>query len=145
MLRVDRCGWDTEVVKSYKPERVFLACGGVPIAPQAFLENDHPNVKLWNDVIDHCADINNQKIAIIGGGVTGLELGDELTQEGKGNHVTIVEMLSSFGGTVSPMISGVLVGALQGEVRGSAQSRVVSPDQKIDCVHEGEEIHIDAV
>ena len=135
-----------EVVKSYKPERVFLACGGVPIAPQAFLENDHPNVKLWNDVIDHCADINNQKIAIIGGGVTGLELGDELTQEGKGNHVTIVEMLSSFGGTVSPMISGVLVKRIVG--RGSEallNHRVVSFDQKgINCVHEGEEIHIDA-
>ncbi|HHX36409.1 MAG TPA: FAD-dependent oxidoreductase [Clostridiaceae bacterium] len=136
-----------EVVKSYKPDRVLIACGGAPIAPQSFIESPHPNIKVWDEIIENCEDINKQKIVIIGGGLTGLELGDELTQDGKDNHITIVEMLASLGGTVSPMISGVIAGRIKD--RGSdilLNHRVVSFDEKgVNVVNnEDEEIHIDA-
>lgn len=80
-------------LEAMNPYAVILACGGTPIAPGRL-----PGIEkalVWKDVLSGSADIRNQNVAVIGGGMTGLETAQYLVE--RGNKVTIIEMLPLVG------------------------------------------------
>lgn len=77
-----------ELVESYRPDAVIVACGSEPIEPK-IPGRDGANVHQAMDVIGH-EDIVGRKVAIIGGGMVGCELAIHLNRLGK--SCTVVEM-----------------------------------------------------
>lgn len=91
---VDRALLD-EFVKM-DPYAVMLACGGEPIRPMRI-----PGIEkavLWKDVLSGAVSLENQKLAVIGGGMTGLETAQYLAE--RGNQITLIEMLPLIGNNI---------------------------------------------
>ena len=87
-----------ETVKAIGAEAVFLAAGGKPILPNI------PGIEravTAEDVLAGKAEVIGEKVAVIGGGVTGLETAETL---GASHQVTVVEMLDKVGGNLYPSI-----------------------------------------
>lgn len=79
----------SELVKSYDPYAVFLAAGAVPILPKLpGIQGE--NVYTAEQILRQEAEFENQDIAVIGSGMTGLETAEYLVK--KGNRITLVEM-----------------------------------------------------
>ncbi len=77
---------------------VFAAVGGNPIVPQL------PGVEKAvgaEDVLTGRVTLSGKKVAVIGGGVTGLETAEFLSGD---NEVTVVEMLNAVGTTLYPSV-----------------------------------------
>ena len=86
-----------EAVKALGSEAVFMAAGGKPIVPNI------PGIEravTAEDVLAGKAEVKGS-VAVIGGGVTGLETAETLAPEHK---VTVVEMLDKVGGNLYPSI-----------------------------------------
>ena len=82
-----------EWLQEMNPFGVVVACGGSPIVPRIEgVEQEH--VVTAEDVLLKKVTIENQKVVIIGGGVTGLETAEVMAMN---NHVTVVEMSNSVG------------------------------------------------
>lgn len=93
-------------LEAMNPYAVILACGGAPIAPGRL-----PGIEkalVWKDVLSGSADIRNQNVAVIGGGMTGLETAQYLVE--RGNKVTNIEMLPLVG-------NGIFVYNVRNDVR----------------------------
>ena len=91
-----------EAVKETGAEAVFLATGGRPIVPNI------PGIEkavTAEDVLAGKAVVSGS-VAVIGGGVTGLETAETLAPKHK---VTVVEMLDKVGGNLYPSITMHLV------------------------------------
>ncbi len=87
-----------ETVKAIGAEAVFLAAGGKPILPNI------PGIEravTAEDVLAGKAEVIGEKVAVIGGGVTGLETAETL---GASHQVTVVEMLDKVGGNLYPSV-----------------------------------------
>ena len=88
-----------EAVKEIGAEGVFLAAGGKTIVP------DLPGIEkavTAEDVLAGRAEVKGEKVAVIGGGVTGLETAEYLS---KNHKVTVVEMLDKVGGNLYPSLT----------------------------------------
>ena len=88
-----------EAVKELGADGVFLACGGKTIVP------DLPGIEkavTAEDVLAGRAEVKGEKVAVIGGGVTGLETAEFLSKDHK---VTVVEMLDKVGGNLYPSLT----------------------------------------
>ena len=75
---------------------VILACGGEPIKPRRV-----PGIEkgvLWKDVLAGNVNIENKNVAVIGGGMTGLETALYLAE--RGNKITLIEMLPLIGNNI---------------------------------------------
>ena len=87
-----------ELIKETGAVGVFLAAGGNTIVP------DLPGIEnavTAENVLAGKAEVKGEKIAVIGGGVTGLETAEYLS----GNHrVVVVEMLDKIGGNLYPSV-----------------------------------------
>jgi len=86
-----------EIIKEIKPDVLIIATGSTPITP------DIPGVE--NKCVLPASDVLKgapvgNKVVIIGGGVVGCETADFLTLKNK--DITIVEMLKSIAGDISP-------------------------------------------
>jgi len=82
-----------EEFEKSNPYAVILACGGEPIKPGRI-----PGIEkavVWKDVLSGKVKIENKNVAVIGGGMTGLETAQYLTE--RGNKITLVEMLPLIG------------------------------------------------
>ena len=79
-----------EEIKAKKPFAVVIATGGTPVRPRSIPGMDRDNVVAAPDLLLGNASIENSKVAVIGSGMTGLEVTQWLNEHG--NHVTIVEM-----------------------------------------------------
>ena len=92
-----------EAVKDVGAEAVFLATGGKPVVPN--IEGIEKAVTA-EDVLAKRAQVTGENVAVIGGGVTGLETAEWLAPEHK---VTVVEMLDKVGGNLYPSVTMHLV------------------------------------
>ena len=76
-----------EVILSYNPEIVINATGGNAVFPNAFKGE---NVVTVTEILNGNVKPENQKICVIGSGMTGLETSELLSE--MGNKVSVVEM-----------------------------------------------------
>ncbi len=87
---------DVETVKAIDPAGVFIATGGTPAIPP-IPGIDKPFVMTAEEVLTG-RKTPTGKVAVIGGGITGIETADTLGA--KGMDCTIVEMLPEIGGSL---------------------------------------------
>jgi NADPH-dependent 2,4-dienoyl-CoA reductase/sulfur reductase-like enzyme len=80
---------DVQKIKDINPEAVILATGAIPIRPK-LSGIDAPNVLMAQEVLKDAEIIKGDKVAIVGGGSVGAEIGELLAVHGK--NVTILEM-----------------------------------------------------
>ena len=94
------------LIKETGAAGVFLAAGGNTIIP------DLPGIEkavTAEDVLSGKAEVCGEKIAVIGGGVTGLETAEYLSKD---HTVTVVEMLDKVGGNLYPSVVMHLAGEI---------------------------------
>ncbi|MCR5716769.1 MAG: NAD(P)/FAD-dependent oxidoreductase [Lachnospiraceae bacterium] len=87
------CAADAAAVKAIDPVGVFIATGGTPIIPK-IPGIDGANVVTAEDILLGRAKASG-KVAVIGGGITGLETAETLGDQGC--QVTLVEMMKDVG------------------------------------------------
>lgn len=80
----------TETIMKEKPEAVFLATGGIPIVPKNIPGIESENVYTAERFLNGEVALENKKIIVVGGGLTGCETATLLAANG--NEITIVEM-----------------------------------------------------
>lgn len=100
-LRVNtvlNAGLSSEKIKEQKPNVVLLATGAEPVRPD-IPGIEGPNVHLATEVLEGKTDVGNC-VAVLGGGLVGLETADYLREQGK--SVIIVEKLPIVGN--NPMV-----------------------------------------
>ena len=126
-----------EAIKEAGAVAVFLATGGKPIVPN--IEGIERAVTA-EDVLKGTAEVKGEKVAIIGGGVTGLETAEYL---GSKYNVTVVEMLDKVGGNLYPSVTMHLVQEIMkagGQVcKGHALDKVNEDSVTVKEVATGEE------
>lgn len=94
-----------DMVKELNPYGVILACGGNDIIPN--VPGVHgANVYSAEDVLLDKAGLEGKKVAVIGGGVTGLETAEMLSKK---NQVTIIEMMNDVGTTLYASVKAMLL------------------------------------
>ena len=79
-----------EIIASYDPLIVIIACGGNAVQPKAFSGS---NVCTVTEVLNGSVNLSGKSVAVIGSGMTGLETSELLCSQG--NKVKIVEMADS--------------------------------------------------
>ncbi len=79
-----------EMVKELKPYAVFVATGSNPIRPASIPGITGPNVYLAKDILDCVPSYMDEKVAVIGGGMVGLEVATTFAH--KGCEATVIEM-----------------------------------------------------
>lgn len=94
-----------EMVKDLNPYGVIIAAGGTPVIPPVPGVNSS-NVYKAEDVLLGRVKLSGKNIAIIGGGVTGLETAEVLA---KNNKITVVEMMNAVGTTLYPSVRSLLL------------------------------------
>nr|WP_319488962.1 NAD(P)/FAD-dependent oxidoreductase [uncultured Caproiciproducens sp.] len=85
---------------------VFLAVGGNPIVPKI---PGAEKAVLAEQILSGEVKLNGKNIAVIGGGVTGLETAEYLSKD---NKVTVVEMMNAVGTTLYPSVLHLLMDRL---------------------------------
>ncbi|MFV0466585.1 MAG: FAD-dependent oxidoreductase [Lachnospiraceae bacterium] len=83
---------DIEKVKSYDPYTVILATGAEAVKPNFVKGKDRSNVYTTTEILNGSIKLSNQKTAVIGSGMTGLETAELLAEQGA--DITVVEMAS---------------------------------------------------
>ena len=99
-----------DMVKALNPYGVVMAVGGEPIRPNV-PGIDGENVYSAEDILMGKIHLGGKKIAVIGGGVTGLETAEVL---GKDNKVTVIEMMDQVGTTLYASVRAGLLKRLDG-------------------------------
>jgi len=94
-----------ETIKKLNPYGVILAVGGKPIIPN-LPGMDRPNVHTAEDVLSGKIVLKDRNIAIIGGGVTGLETAEVLAKD---NKVAVIEMMNEVGASLYPSVRALLL------------------------------------
>lgn len=86
----------SETVKSYNPYAVICAMGSKPVIPYFGGEYKYDDLYTFEDVLSGKKPIENESVAVIGSGMTGLETAEYLNE--KGCKTVIIEMAD----TVAP-------------------------------------------
>ncbi len=92
---------------------VFVASGGCSIVPEFLSTESHQHVYLWHEILSGKKQLQQSRIAVIGGGMTGLEVAEHLTTFYEGNKVSVLEMTDAFAANISPLIRLGLIGKLK--------------------------------
>ncbi|WP_312811599.1 NAD(P)/FAD-dependent oxidoreductase [Sedimentibacter sp.] len=100
-----------EQIKKMNPYGVIVATGGVQIVPDIPGKNSK-NVFGIEEVLMKKEIFKDKNIAVIGGGIAGLETAHFLCGD---NKVTVVEMLNIAGSAMYPTARNALTGILKGE------------------------------
>lgn len=82
-------------IQALNPVAVIIATGGKPVVPSSIPGVNGENVYLATDVLTGKVELTGKRIALIGGGHTGLETAEFLAR--KENQVTVVEMANGVG------------------------------------------------
>lgn len=80
-------------LKELNPYAVVLACGGQPIVPGR-IPGIEKGIACF-DVLKGAVKMTGKNVAVIGGGMTGLETAERLAEDG--NKVTVIEMMPLIG------------------------------------------------
>ena len=80
---------DESIVRAYEPYAVLIAAGAKPVRPRSIEGIDGDNVFLAADVLEGKSKVTGKTVAVIGSGLTGLEVAEKLALQG--NEVTILE------------------------------------------------------
>lgn len=129
---------DLDTVKALNPYAVVVANGGTEIVPKVdSLDSSH--VHTMEDTLLKKVTFSGKHVAVIGGGMVGLETAHYLCQE---NKVTIVEMTNTPGATMYPTVRNKLMSILDEdgvEVRlNRALSAVKDGTIVMDCIDAAE-------
>lgn len=84
------------IIKSYEPYAVVIATGAHAIKPRYIRGFERNNVCTITDILDEKVVISNKIVAVIGSGMSGLEIAEKLAIEE--NRVLVIEMQN----TLSP-------------------------------------------
>ena len=98
-----------ENVKAMAPYGVNLAMGGSSIVPDQ-PGIDAPHVYTAEQILSGEISLTGRRVAVIGGGVTGLETAEVLARD---NTVTVAEMKKDVGDTLYVTVKLMLLGALR--------------------------------
>ncbi len=116
--------FDIAVLDEISPDVVVLAVGaGTLIPPIPGVDKDHVVSAL--DVLKGKAEVR-QRVAVIGGGMIGLETAEYLAEEGK--DVTVIEMLKSVGRDIGATTRWGMLTRLKGKVRIMTLCNVIKID-----------------
>ena len=91
-----------ENVQALHPYAVFLTTGSEPVLPRNISGINGPHVYVAEDVLTRKAVFSEKKIAVIGGGLTGMETAEYL--QAAGNEVFEVEMVDAMGAVGFPLM-----------------------------------------
>lgn len=84
-----------DTLKELAPYAVIVATGGTPLVPTFIPGADGENVYTGNDILTGKVSLEGKRVAVLGGGNTGLETAEFLAQ--KSNQVTVIEMAPKVG------------------------------------------------
>lgn len=132
---------DAELLKSVKPDAVILAVGSYAIMPKWLEGVDHEKSVSCIDALMGKKPVG-QNVVIVGGGMTGCELGYDLAREGK--KVQIVEMAPDIlmAGPPMPMANGMhlrmLLGATGVELLTSTKIAAINDEGAVVETADGE-------
>jgi len=125
------------MVEELKPDAVIVATGAVPLVPPI------PGVK-WEGVITAWDVLRGhgvgQRVLVVGGGMTGLEIAEFLAQQGK--EVVVVEQLKRVGADMGATVRWHLMNRLKGqkvELLTSTQVKEIGPEGVITVSRNGRE------
>ncbi len=96
---------NVQMIKELKPYGVILAVGGTPVIP-SIPGIDRPNVHTAEEVLSGKIELKDRNIAIIGGGVTGLETAEVLAKD---NKVAVIEMMDAVGTSLYASVRALLL------------------------------------
>ena len=88
-----------EMIKKMHPYAVFVATGSTPFIPNIKGVSED-TIYTVEQALDKNFDVKNEKVVVIGGGMTGCEVAEDLAL--KGNDVTLIEMQDKLAPEVSP-------------------------------------------
>ncbi|MBQ3263026.1 MAG: FAD-dependent oxidoreductase [Oscillospiraceae bacterium] len=132
---------DAELLKSVKPDAVILAVGSYAIMPKWLEGVDHEKSVSCIDALMGNKPVG-QNVVIVGGGMTGCELGYDLAREGK--KVQIVEMAPDIlmAGPPMPIANGMhlrmLLGATGVELLTSTKIAAINDEGAVVETADGE-------
>ena len=132
---------DAELLKSVKPDAVILAVGSYAIMPKWLEGVDHEKSVSCIDALMGKKPVG-QNVVIVGGGMTGCELGYDLAREGK--KVQIVEMAPDIlmAGPPMPIANGMhlrmLLGATGVELLTSTKIAAINDEGAVVETADGE-------
>jgi thioredoxin reductase len=99
-----------DIVDKAKPDVIVVATGAQPVIPEIPGIKDSKAVTAW-DVLAGRAEVRNETVVVLGGGVVGCETAEYLAQ--RGNRVTVVEMLPAMIQNMEPLNRRSLLEALK--------------------------------
>ena len=91
-----------ESIQALNPYAVFLTTGSEPVLPRSIPGIGGSNVYVAEDVLTQKVVFSGKKIAVIGGGLTGMETAEYL--QTAGNEVFEVEMVDAMGAVGFPLM-----------------------------------------
>ena len=91
-----------ESIRALNPYAVFLTTGSEPVLPRSIPSIGSSNVYVAEDVLTQKVVFSGKKIAVIGGGLTGMETAEYL--QTAGNEVFEVEMVDAMGAVGFPLM-----------------------------------------
>ena len=123
---------DTQLMKSLDGDVYLFATGSIPERP-GIPGADQPQVCTFHDILSGKANISKGPVVVIGGGASGLETADYLSD--KGLQVTVIDMLDTAGRDI---VEGI-------GVREALLQRLASKSVSILTGHRAIEIRENAV
>ncbi len=93
---------DAESIKALDPYAVFVTVGSGPVLPRSIPGISGSNVYVPEDVLTGKVTFSEKTIAVIGGGLTGMETAEYLQEAG--NEVFEVEMVDAMGAVGFPLM-----------------------------------------
>ena len=91
-----------DMIRELNPYAVFLTTGSVPVLPGSIPGMRGENVYVAEDVLTEKVCFSGKRIAVIGGGLTGMETAEYLQE--RGNEVINIEMADAMGAVGFPLM-----------------------------------------
>ena len=99
-----------EKIRQIAPDEIIIACGSNPVVPNFAGAGNLP-VYVAHDVLSRKEYVKEQTVAVIGGGLVGIETAEILALQGKTVHV--VEMQDVIGADVELLVKGYMHQTIQ--------------------------------